>query len=77
MGSKYSISVRKVGRSFVLFNHEAVAGARLYKGESTKSPKCFWPFRDDNWRIHKTKEAAESAAQLLQTYLDKRDKALS
>lgn len=78
MASKYQINVRKVGRNFRLFNHDAVAGARLNKGDSLKkAPKTVWPFKGDDWHTHSTKAAADTAAAKLQDYLDKRDKLLS
>lgn len=65
--------------TFALVNNMEIAGPRLFHGEDIKDPKQRWPFRqDDNaWMFHATKEAADKAAEKLQTYLDARERGKS
>ncbi len=80
--SAFNITVEKVGKAYVLHNHGYIAGDRLYRGNKLpqKGDKStvLWPFKDHEvWNTHATKKAADTAAEKLQTYLLKRDKAIN
>ncbi len=72
----YYINVREewdedLNASFRLYNHDSVAGERLFKGYGPSKRPIAWPFHEEpSWMIHATAEAAESARARLQTYLD-------
>lgn len=82
MPSQFLINVRKIGRQYVLFNHDEIAGGRLFKGETAaaKGRKAvLWPFKEPEgvWNRHATKASAEAATAKLSTYLEAREKVLN
>lgn len=88
MLTKYSINVRREPRNkkdkypFVLYNHDAVTGNRLFKGEKQLTKKNInrWPMKHDpdsvmhawdcGWNRFKTENEARIAAKALQRYLE-------
>lgn len=68
MPSDYRINIRKENGDFILYNHDAIAGDRLFKGEVKGN---FWPFKEIDWNRYKTERDAVTAKKALQSYLER------
>lgn len=71
----HRINIRKEKGKFVLYNHDAICGQRLYKGDGDTLASR-WPFDSEDWMRHHTEAAAVSAKKKLVAYLDKAEKRL-
>lgn len=63
-------------KPYALFDRGNLCGNRLFKGEDQKKG-VLWPFSDPDWMFHRTKGEAQTAAKMLQDYLDKREAKLA
>ena len=71
---QHIVTVKKVGKQFVLFSDGCKAGMRLFKGDSKTT---IWPFPYKGYVSEfPTKKLADEAAEKLQKYLDIREEEL-